>query len=376
MPPESQGAGPQTMPGVRVSVIVPARNEEGCIAGCLRSITAQQGVEFEVIVVDDQSTDRTRAIAESFAGVRVIATEGLAAGWSGKCAAVWAGASIAKGEWLLFTDADTVHLPGSLQLSLKDAEQRGLSLLSYSPEQEIHGLVQWAVMPAIFAELASTYPPADVCDPKSPVAAANGQYLLISREAYSAVGGHQAVAASLLEDLELAKLVKSTGRTIRLKHGKGLVRTRMYRDTSSLVEGWTKNLALLFPRAGRLALARLGEFAAILTGFAGAGWMIAGGDALTDLAFGNLPFALVGLGSLLWLRVIKRVSRAHFGLWAQLMAPLGLPIFSYLLWHSRLYYKGRKQLTWKGRVYCPSNPQSSNESSRAATRARGAQSST
>ncbi len=373
MSPEAQsGVGPQETRPVRVSVIIPARNEEACLGDCLRTIVAQQGAEFEVIVVDDQSTDKTRAVAESFPGVRVISTKELPAGWSGKCAAVWAGAQAARGEWLLFTDADTVHLPGSLQLSLSDAQQRGLSLLSYSPEQEVHGLVQWAVMPAIFAELASSYPPADVCDPKSSVAAANGQYLLISREAYEAVGGHRAVASSLLEDLELAKLVKASGRAIRLKYGKGLVRTRMYRDTRSLVEGWTKNLALLFPQAGKLALTRAAEFAAIMSGVAGLAWLLSGGDA--GITPGKLPFALLGLGLLVWLRVLKRVSRAHFGIRAQVMAPLGLPIFSYLLWRSRLYYKGRKQITWKGRVYCPSNPQSSNESSQAATSARGAQS--
>ena len=115
------------------------------------------------------------------------------------------GSRQALGKWLLFADADTVHLPGSLARSLTEAIQRRAALLSYSPEQAVEGLLEKAVMPVIFAELAATYQPGQVSDPNSSAAAANGQYLLVSREAYNAVGGHAAVAASLLEDVESAE---------------------------------------------------------------------------------------------------------------------------------------------------------------------------
>src|ERR1017187_5237758 len=164
-----------------VSVIVPARNEESCLADCLASLTTQSDVAFEIIVVDDHSTDRTREIALSFPAVRVIEAAPLPSGWTGKNNAVTTGARQARGEWLLFTDADTVHLPGSLARSLAEARQRGAALLSYSPEQEVDGIWEKAVMPVIFAELATTYSPSRVSDPASPEAAANGQYLLISR---------------------------------------------------------------------------------------------------------------------------------------------------------------------------------------------------
>ena len=118
----------------------------------------------------------------------------LPAGWSGKNNALTAGVRQAKGEWLLFTDADTVHRPGSLARALAEAQAQGAALLSYSPEQEVHGFWERAVMPVIFAELAGRYRPTEVSDPASPVAAANGQYLLVSREAYDAVGGHAAIA--------------------------------------------------------------------------------------------------------------------------------------------------------------------------------------
>ncbi len=132
-----------------------------------------------MIVVDDHSTDRTREIAESFP-VRVIEADPLPAGWSGKCKPCWSGAKVAKGKWLLFTDADTRHSPSSIASGLREAEEHGAALLSYSPKQEVHGFAERALMPVIFAELAATYRPQEVCDPASPVAAANGQYLLDS----------------------------------------------------------------------------------------------------------------------------------------------------------------------------------------------------
>ena len=137
--------------------------------------------------------------------------------------------------------------PGSLARAVAEARQHGAALLSYSPEQEVHGFWEKAVMPVIFAELAATYRPSLVSDPRSPAAAANGQYILITREAYDAVGGHAAVSGSLLEDVALAKAVKASGRKIFFRFGGDAVRTRMYRSFAQLREGWTKNLALLFP---------------------------------------------------------------------------------------------------------------------------------
>src|SRR5438874_4327480 len=167
-----------------LSVIVPARNEEVSLGKCLQSIVNQDGPLFEVIVVDDASTDSTNQIARSFPGVRVVDAARLAAGSSGKCNALATGARVARGEWLLFTDADTVHLPGSLARSLREAQQKGADLLSYSPQQEVHDFWEKAAMPVVFAELTSAYRTAEINDPASPAAAANGQYILVRREAY------------------------------------------------------------------------------------------------------------------------------------------------------------------------------------------------
>src|SRR5271154_5576481 len=120
-----------------VSVIVPARNEEANLADCLESLTTQVGVAFEIIVVDDNSTDRTREIALRHSGVRVTSPEPLPPGWTGKNNAVVTGAEAARADWLLFTDADTIHQPGSLASALAEAKKEQADLLSYSPEQVV-----------------------------------------------------------------------------------------------------------------------------------------------------------------------------------------------------------------------------------------------
>src|SRR5579864_182200 len=198
-----------TQPGQpEVSIIIPARNEEASLGSCLESLVAQNGVALEIIVVNDHSTDRTREIANSFPNVKVMDAPPLPPGWTGKNNAAMTGAAQATGEWLLFTDADTVHLPGSLARALNEAKAGRAALLSCSPEQVVSGFWERAVMPLIFAELAAHYRPSEVSDPTSPAAAANGQYILIRREAYDAIGGHAVVADKILEDVELARAVK------------------------------------------------------------------------------------------------------------------------------------------------------------------------
>src|SRR6516225_10321081 len=237
-----------------VSVIIPARDEEASLGQCLQSLVFQAGVAFEILVVNDHSSDRTAEIAASFPGVRVIQAGPLPQGWTGKNNAVACGTREAKGEWLLFTDADTVHRPGSLARALAEAKENKAEMLSYSPEQIAVSFWEMAILPVVFGELARQYPPSKVSDPASPIAAANGQFILIRRETYDAIGGHAAVAGDILEDVALATRVKSAGRKLRFRYAADAVRTRMYRNFEQLREGWTKNLALLFPRPGRLAL--------------------------------------------------------------------------------------------------------------------------
>jgi glycosyltransferase involved in cell wall biosynthesis len=340
-----------------ISVIVPARNEEANLERCLRTLVTQAGVKFEIVVIDDGSTDGTRKIAESFTRikrcpgvttndlteVRVIDAPALPLGWTGKCNAVVEGVRHSRGEWLLFTDADTEHLPGSLAAALQEAQQANAAMLSYSPEQNLSGLTQKLVMPVIFGELAATYRPREVSDPESAVAAANGQYILIRRNVYDKVGGHAAVRNELLEDVVLARNVKRSGARMIFRLGTGRVRAYMYRDAAEMEQGWTKNLALLFPHAHNLASRRMFEFVALL---------VLPLLAVADFAFGvRAPGIAAAIASIIvWCWYYVRVSRAHFGPLLTVAAVFGLPVFSHLLRRS-LQAHAQRKVQWKGRTY-------------------------
>lgn len=273
-------------------------------------------------MVDDHSTDHTHQIASGFEGVRVISPPPLPEGWTGKNNAVWAGAQEARCEWLLFTDADTVHVLGSLARALAEAKEHGVDMLSYSPEQIAVTFWEMAVLPVVFAELAHQYPPKKVSDPDSPIAAANGQYILIRRDAYDAVGGHRAIASDLLEDVALARLVKSSRRRLRFRYAADAVRARMYRNFRQLCEGWTKNLALLFPRP------------AVRAGLLGCWWT------------GSLLTVPAPLGAL---ALYLRIRHANFAFRASLLAlAFGVPTFAYLLLRSKRTH-ARGKVEWKGR---------------------------
>jgi glycosyltransferase involved in cell wall biosynthesis len=342
---------------VELSVIVPARNEEDCLGACLQSLVAQSdeafklGRDWELITVDDHSTDRTAEIARSVEGVTVLEAAKLERGWTGKANAIWTAARKARGRWLLFTDADTVHEEGDLHRAIHEATRHKVGLLSYSPRQIVSGLWQRALMPLVFSELALAYPPAKVSDPGQRIAAANGQFLLVEREAYRRLGGHAAVADRVLEDVELAFLAKRRKLGLRFRYADDAVSTRMYRTTSAMIEGWTKNLALLFNNAFGLAIWRALDIALLI----GLPWLAV---ELWGARFTSHSLQWLGAGwvlLLLWVRTLirfyARVAKSNFGFANCALSPLGLPLFVVLLYRSWFQLKVLKQVSWKGRTY-------------------------
>jgi glycosyltransferase involved in cell wall biosynthesis len=238
----------------KVSAIVPARNEEENIVRAVESLAAQAEIT-EIIVVNDQSTDRTGAILAELSGrisrLRVIESENLPAGWVGKNYALSLGAAVAKGEWLLFTDADAVHLPGSTKKALEAANENGAALVSFSPEQQTETWWERALVPFVFTRLAEKFRYHQINDPDMPSAAANGQYLMIRRDTYDAIGGHRGVADRVLEDVELARRAKTAGYRIYFAPGEGIARVRMYHTFGAMWQGWVKNLYPLMAGSGQ-----------------------------------------------------------------------------------------------------------------------------
>lgn len=231
-----------------VSAIVPARNEEAAIAACVESLAMQPEVT-EIIVVDDQSTDKTaeivRGLIAKIPRLRLLEVDEVPPGWVGKNCAAFQGSKVATGHWLLFTDADAELQPGAAARALQKAQETNAALISFSPEQVTLAWYEKALIPFVYSRLAKHYSYEAVNNPAAPAAAANGQFLMIQRDAYDSIGGHSAVASELLEDVALAKRVKAAGFRLWFGSGQGIVRVRMYRSFGAMWQGWKKNLYLL-----------------------------------------------------------------------------------------------------------------------------------
>lgn len=342
---------------LELTVIIPARNEEQSLGECLQSLVAQSenvfelGRDWELIVVDDHSTDRTAEIARSFQGVTVMEAAKLEKGWTGKNNATWTAARRARGRWILFTDADTIHEPGDLHRAMHEATRHKSGVLSYSPRQLVSGFWQRTLMPLVFSELALAYPPADVSDPNKRVAAANGQFLLVEREAYRRLGGHPSVADRVLEDVELAFLAKRRRLGLRFRYAPDALSTRMYRSTGAMIEGWTKNLALLFNNALATSLWKVLDIVLLV----GLPWLAV---HLWNARFSPRSLEWLGAGwvlMLLWARTLfrfySRVAKSNFPFVDCAISPLGLPLFAALLYRSWFKHRVLKQVSWKGRTY-------------------------
>jgi len=232
-----------------VSIIVPARNEARSIERCVRSLLAQTAPHVEVIVVDDRSEDETPQIlarlAAEDARLRVVSGKPLPGGWVGKPWALDQGVAIARGSWLLFTDADSAHAPHSVTSAVAFARAQYADALSISTYQELGSPAERALLPSILGlVLLACGTLGAINDPaKIDNALANGQYLLVERRAYDALGGHAALHDKIAEDLEFARRVKADGRfRLVLAGGESLATVRMYTSLREIWDGFTKNV--------------------------------------------------------------------------------------------------------------------------------------
>jgi glycosyltransferase involved in cell wall biosynthesis len=210
---------------------------------------ARQPEIAQIFVVDDQSTDKTaetvKRLMPAIPQLRLLQTQEVPAGWVGKNYAASLGAKQATQLWLLFTDADGELLPGATARAMQIAQENAAALVSFSPEQMVDTWYEKALIPFVYTRLAKLFSYSEINNPSSSAAAANGQFLMIRRDTYEAIGGHASVAGEVLEDVALAKRVKAAGYRIWFGSGAGLGRVRMYRSFAAMWEGWRKNLYLL-----------------------------------------------------------------------------------------------------------------------------------
>jgi chlorobactene glucosyltransferase len=339
-----------------VSIIIPARNEERNIERCVRSVLMAQYPRFEVIVVDDHSVDRTSEIARHIAAqderVRVVHAPDLPLGWFGKQWACATGAGAARGELLLFTDADTWHATDLLPRSVNALRARGADLLSVAGHQEMHSFWERVVQPQMFGLLSIRYGGTEaVSNTRHPEnAIANGQFILVRRDTYDAMGGHALVRDRVAEDLSMAQEFVRAGRRIALVLGISQMSTHMYASLSELIGGWRKNVyaggrqaavggavgRALFPlvllAAPLIGLAPLIALVFAVSGVLSTAWLIWSGVAIAA--------ALV-----FWAAVY--VSMRESPLWA-LLYPLGLMMALYIF--SAAIVRGSR-VEWKDRQY-------------------------
>ena len=339
-----------------VSVIVPARNEAHNIERLLRSVTAMEGVRFEVLVVDDRSGDGTGELARTAGPGRaerleVVAGKPLPEGWMGKPWACRQGAERARGDLLLFTDADTVHGPHLLVRAVAELQAEQADALTVAGRQLMESFWERLVQPQIFMSMIFRYP--DLSDPiprhRWRSAIANGQYILFRREAYEALGGHEAVKDAVVEDLRLAQILVRDGWRFRIRRAEDALATRMYRSLGELVAGWSKNVVLGGLQTLPRWLRPVTPPAMLLVGVTL--WLA------PPVAFG---LALIGVGPdglLAWAAAVTAGSAlfwaavtARFGApWPYgLLYPVGAAVGSYIVSRSWL---GMDRVEWKGRRY-------------------------
>jgi chlorobactene glucosyltransferase len=339
-----------------LSIVVPARDEERSIERCVRSLVAQRGVDAEVIVVDDGSTDATPAIlarlAAEFPALRVVAGEPLPEGWVGKPWACAQGAQVARGEWLLFTDADSSHAPNASASTLAFARTNGADALSIMTGQELGTLAEAAILPAILQMIVfASGMLTEINDPLRPDRAlANGQYVLVTRIAYDALGGHAALRCAVVEDIEFARRLKRDGRfRMLVAEGTQLVRVRMYRSFREIWDGFTKNMYL----------GAHGDLRAIAGGVAFCAMLSVAPPVLVlaSVRRRHWPQAAEALAASVLVMAVAHRGATYVSMPRRLavFAPFGIGMFGAIALNSTRRALSGAGFTWRGRHYPAKN---------------------
>ncbi len=328
-----------------VSVIIPARNEEGDLGACLDGLLSQTYPSTELLVVDGGSTDGTRGVARARGSrITVLEEPPLPNGWVGKSWACWNGAQRAQGEYLLFTDADVRPSPDAVWTAVEWAERDRADLVTFGSRIEMVGPWEKIVLPFYIQMVLTYFRTPRVNRANSRTAMANGQFLLVRKSAYVEIGGHQSIHDRVLEDVALAQRFRAAGKTLRVAWTPELVTTRMYRSPHEMYEGILKTVSGV-----RFSAARQVSFAVALVVFY---WLPLG---LLPVGLWNGSVSVAAAGAFLWAALFgkhvafNRAARASatYGL----LFPVAVGYYLVLV----LVALGRglrgRPIQWKGRSY-------------------------
>ncbi len=339
-----------------VSVIVPARNEAHNIARCVTSILATSYPRLELIVVDDSSADDTAAVARRAGNgdsrLRVVQNPTLPEGWFGKQWACTTGSTEARGEVVLFTDADTHHSPDLVTRSVNAMRRTGADMFSVAGRQELGGFWEKLIQPQMFSILSMRYGGTESVNNAryATEKIANGQCIFFKRSSYDEIGGHGSVRSVVGEDMMLAQTVFARGKKLVLMLGVDQLSTRMYTSLRDLINGWRKNVfaagldsmpfgiigRIVFPFA--LLAPPLMQLAPVVVLLLGAFGLVAGS---------LLVWAAIATIATLawWIVVYRQIGESILYAFAY---PIGALLLLYVF--SSAIIRGRR-VTWKGRTY-------------------------
>lgn len=329
----------------RVSILFTACNEQEKLPGALATLLALDYPDYEIIAVNDRSTDATGAILDDAARrdprLRVLHNGALPPGWLGKTHALHIAAEAATGEWVVFTDADVHFAPDLLRRTVALAAARGWDHLALLPSVELHGFWEKVLMTYFELGLVLLLKPWRVADPKSKRFMGGGTFQLLRRAAHRALGGHRPLAMEVVDDLKLGKLVKLGGFRSGVVFGDGRVRVRWHAGVRNIIRGTEKNF---FPGADFSVAKVSAQLAALFFGsiFPPLVLPLVGGAAMALAAVAvALPMAMHA-----YVARVERLS-ALYGL----THPAGAVLFAWMLLRSTLVTLRRGGIEWRGTFY-------------------------
>ncbi|MGB9626477.1 MAG: glycosyltransferase [Phycisphaerae bacterium] len=356
--------GPPPNPPM-VSVLIAAKDEEENIERAVRTMLAQDYPRFELIVIDDRSTDRTPAILDRLAAeakkagnpdrLKVVHVERLRDGWFGKNNAMREGMERAVGEWLCFSDADCRQISTrTLSLAVRHAVENGIDFLSVLPILETRSFWERIIQPVCGAVMVFWFHPKRVNDPKHPAAYANGAFMLMKRSTYVAIGGHEAVRTQVNEDMHMARLAKERGQRLAVVQNDNLYSVRMYSGLRQIWRGWSRIFYGCFGSFRRLLISAAFLLVTNVLPYSSAvaAWAVIAARGWTDAG----PWRLVALAAttavamhIVTIARFYRLSRVN--VWLAPTFIVGAVICIGMLVNAMFKLGGRTTTVWRGTAY-------------------------